>query len=82
LTCSALRTLLYPARFCFSWATGLVGSNDDAVAFLRQKHLPGLDVALIEEALECRRAAADPDALPARTILPSQIDTCTSLLAD
>ena len=29
-----LRTLLYPARFCYSWMTGLMGSNDDAVAFL------------------------------------------------
>jgi hypothetical protein len=78
-----LRTLLYPARLWYSWATGLVGSNDGAVAFLRERHLPGLDVGLIEDALECRRAAADPDALfPARTILPSQIDACASLLAD
>jgi hypothetical protein len=78
-----LRTLLYPARFCFSWMTGLVGSNDEAVAFLRERDSSGLDVGLIGDALECRRAAADPDALfPARTILPSQIDACASLLAD
>ena len=32
-----LRTLLYPARFCYSWMTGLVGSNDDAVAFYLPK---------------------------------------------
>jgi hypothetical protein len=77
-----LRTLLYPARFCFSWATGLVGSNDEAVAFLKEKHPPGLDVGLIEEALECRRAAADPDTLfPERAILPSQINACALLFA-
>jgi hypothetical protein len=78
-----LRTLLYPARFWYSWMTGLVGSNDEAVAFLRQRHPPKLDVSLIEDALECRRAAADPDALfPGRALLPSQIDACASLLAD
>jgi hypothetical protein len=77
-----LRTHLYPARFCYSWATGLVGSNDEAVAFLRERHPPGLDVGLIEEALECRRAAADPDALfPERAMLPSQINACALLFA-
>jgi hypothetical protein len=77
-----LRTLFYPARFCYSWVTGLVGSNDEAVTFLMGKHPPGLDVGLIEDALECRRAAADPDALfPMRTTLPSQVDACASLLA-
>jgi len=29
-----LRALLYPGRFCYSWMTGCMGSNDDAVAFL------------------------------------------------
>jgi hypothetical protein len=29
-----LRTLLYPGRFCYSWMTGRMGSNDHAVAFL------------------------------------------------
>ena len=78
-----LRTLLYPARLCYSWVTGLVGSNDDAVAFLRERRPPGLDVGLIEDALGCRRAAADPDPLfPLRAILPRQVDACTSLLAD
>jgi hypothetical protein len=78
-----LRTHLYPARFCYSWATGLVGSNDDAVAYLKHRHPVGLDVDLIERALRCRRVAADPDALfPARTVLPSQVEACASLLAD
>jgi len=57
-----LRTLLYPGRFCYSWVTGLMGSNDDAVAFLNEEHITGLDVGLITRALLCRQTAADPDA--------------------
>jgi hypothetical protein len=76
-----LRALLYPGRFCYSWVTGLMGSNDDAVAFLGEGHVAGLDVGLIARALQCRQTAADPDSLfPARTALPSQIDVCASLL--
>src|SRR5215475_3130321 len=56
-----LRTLLYPARFCYSWATGRMGSNDDAVAFLRETCPPGLDVGLIARALRCRNDGSDPD---------------------
>jgi hypothetical protein len=78
-----LRTLLYPGRFCYSWMTGLVGSNDDAVAFLSERSVAGLDVGLIGRALRCRRSAADPDELfPARTVLSSQIDACASVLTD
>jgi predicted nucleotidyltransferase len=77
-----LRTLLYPARFCYSWMTGLIGSNDDAMAFLSKKDIAGLDIGLIERALQCRQSAADPDALfPARKVLPSQIDACATLLS-
>ncbi len=77
-----LRTLLYPGRFCYSWMTGLIGSNDDAMAFLSEKDAAGLDVSLIERALQCRQRAADPDALfPARKMLPSQIDACAALLS-
>jgi hypothetical protein len=77
-----LRTLLYPARFCYSWVTGLMGSNDDAVAFLSETPAKGLDVSLIVRALKCRQASADPDALfPARTLLPAQIDACVTLIA-
>ena len=76
-----LRTLLYPARFCYSWMTGLMGSNDNAVAFLSERTVAGLDVSLIVRALQCRRAAADPDILfPSRTVLPAQIDACAALL--
>ena len=77
-----LRTLLYPARFCYSWKTGLIGSNDDAMVFLRKEDIAGLDIGLIEAALQCRQSAADPDALfPARKVLPSQIDACVALLS-
>jgi predicted nucleotidyltransferase len=74
-----LRTLLYPARFCYSWKTGLIGSNDDAMVFLRKKDIAGIDIGLIEAALQCRQSVADPDAL--RKVLPSQIDACAALLS-
>jgi hypothetical protein len=48
-----LRTLLYPSRFCYSWMTGLMGSNDDAVAFVAERPGIGLDIGLIERG--CRR---------------------------
>jgi hypothetical protein len=77
-----LRTLLYPGRFCYSWMTGRIGSNDDAVAFLGKRCPARLDLSLIIRALECRQADADPDSLfPARTTLPSQVDACAALLA-
>ena len=78
-----LRALLYPARFCFSWMTGRMGSNDEAVAFVNERPPTQLDVSLIECALQLRRDAADPDALfCARTALKSQIDACVSLVGD
>jgi predicted nucleotidyltransferase len=77
-----LRTLLYPARLCYSWMTGRMGSNDDAVAFLDERPVAGLDVDSIGHALECRRSAADPDPLfGARKVLPSQVDACDALLS-
>jgi predicted nucleotidyltransferase len=78
-----LRALLYPARFCFSYITGGMASNDDAAAFLRQQKIPGLDLESIERALECRHAATDPDWLfPLRTVLPGQVVSCSALIAD
>ena len=71
---SYLRALLYPARFVASFMTGTMMSNEDAVARLTEFCPPGLDTGLIQRALACRRAAADPDALfPARTLLPGQV---------
>jgi predicted nucleotidyltransferase len=79
---SYLRALLYPARFAYSYLTGEMTSNDAAVAFLHAQQIPGLDLGIIDRALECRRAAADPDDLfPGRTILPTQITACAALLA-
>ncbi len=76
-----LRAHLYPARFVYSFMTGRMASNDDAVAWLAGHPLPGLDVALIERALECRRAAADPDGLfAARAALPRQVAACAALV--
>jgi hypothetical protein len=78
-----LRTLLYPARFCYSWSTGRMGSNDDAVAFVSERPPAGLDVDVIVRALTCRQAGADPDTLfSARAILSSQIRACASLIKD
>ncbi|MGA8817988.1 MAG: nucleotidyltransferase domain-containing protein [Xanthobacteraceae bacterium] len=77
-----LRALLYPARLCFSYATGLMTSNDDAVAYLRERKPPGLDLDSIERALQCRRTAADPDLLfDLRSRLPAQVDACTAIVA-
>jgi predicted nucleotidyltransferase len=77
-----LRALLYPARFCYSWTTGRMGSNDEAVAFLSEACSDRFDVSLISRALKCRQADADPDPLfPARNALPSQVDACLALLS-
>jgi hypothetical protein len=77
-----LRALLYPARLCFSYATGLMTSNDKAVEYLHQDAPQGLDLDSIEQALQCRLAAADPDSLfELRNRLPAQIDACAALLA-
>jgi predicted nucleotidyltransferase len=77
-----LRALLYPARLCFSYVTGLTGSNDDAVAYLRARTPCGLNLTSIERALECRRTDADPDSLfELRGLLPTQVDACAVLIA-
>jgi hypothetical protein len=76
-----LRALLYPARFVYSWMTGGMNSNDEAVAFTADAAPAGLDLGLIESALSCRRAAEDPDALfGARHMLPRQVAACAALL--
>lgn len=76
-----LRTLLYPGRFCYSWMTGRIGSNDEATAFLSETRPPQLDVSLIARALQCRQADADPDLLfEERASLQTQVDACRALL--
>jgi len=76
-----LRTILYPGRFCYSWLTGRMGSNHEAVAFLAETPPVGLDVASISRALQCRQADADPDDLfPLRAAWQTQIDACVALV--
>jgi hypothetical protein len=78
---SFIRTLLYPARLVYSWSTGLMGSNDDAVAYTRDHAPPGMDTDIMTRALIYRQAAADPDALfPARRILPEQVTSCIQVI--
>ena len=77
-----LRTLLYPARLCYSWMTGRIGSNDDAVTFLSESHPTGFDTGLITRALQCRQAATDPDQLfSERAMLRGQVAACAALIA-
>jgi predicted nucleotidyltransferase len=77
-----LRALLYPARFVYSWTTGRMASNDEAVAFVGEQRPPGLDVELVTRAFDCRSDARDPDGLfPERGALPSQVEACRRLIS-
>ena len=58
-----LRALLYPARFLYSWDTGTVASNDDAVAYVHSRNLFGADIDLLLRALRCRNDGDDPASL-------------------
>src|SRR5262249_39860482 len=49
-----------PGRFCYSWMTGRMGSNDDAVALLGKTRPTRLDVSLITRALQCRQPTPIP----------------------
>ncbi|HUB97695.1 MAG TPA: hypothetical protein VL993_17360 [Stellaceae bacterium] len=76
-----IRAHLYAARFVYSWMTGGMNSNDEAVAFTVAAAPVGLDLGLLEAALACRGAARDPDALfPARHKLPAQVAACARFL--
>jgi len=76
-----LKTQLYPARFAYSWITGQIASNDDAIAYLQQHPPANLDLSLLVRALQCRHAAADPDSLFAdRGALPNQYMACANLM--
>jgi len=76
-----LRAILYPARFVYSWETGAMASNDEAVLFLRRR-ADNLDFDLIARALECRNRGADPSPLfPERDKLPGLLDACRRLVA-
>jgi hypothetical protein len=78
-----IRTLLYPARLVYSWSTGLMGSNDDAVAFTREHPPPGMNTDILTRALSYRQAAADPDELfPARSTLSDQVKSCIRFVTE
>lgn len=49
-----IRALLYPARLIYTWDNLVVGSNDQAVAYLKSVRPAGLDLRVIEKALACR----------------------------
>jgi hypothetical protein len=72
-----LRALLYPARLLYSWRTGTISSNDEAVAILQHEPPAGLDADLIARALQCRNDGGDPDVLFAeRTKLRKLVEVC------
>lgn len=76
-----IRTFLYAARLVFSWKTGDIASNDDAVAFLADNAPAGLDTDLVQRALALRQTAADPDPLwPERGRLPALVAACKILV--
>jgi predicted nucleotidyltransferase len=78
-----IRTLLYPARLIYSWTTGRLGSNDDAVAFTCEHRPRGMNTDIVTKALAYRQSAADPDPLfPERGILPDQIESCVQFVTD
>jgi predicted nucleotidyltransferase len=78
-----LRCLLYPARFLYSWATGAMASNDDAVAFVRTAGVAGLDVDFISRALQFRQGSRDLDPLfPERMKLSVQLSACTRVVSE
>ncbi len=77
-----IRTLLYPARLVYSWTTGRMASNDEAVAFTCEHRPPGTNTDVLTQALACRQAGADPDALfPARAVLRDQVKSCARFMA-
>lgn len=77
-----VRANLYPARFAYSWLTGKMASNDDAVAFLRAEGGLDFDLRLIDMAMDCRLRAADPVQLfDERRRLGSQVSVCKKLVA-
>lgn len=76
-----LRAFLYAGRFGYSWQTGLMASNDAAISWLHEHPPKGLDLGLLDRALDIRHAAADPDPLfPDRTRLPDMVDACRDLM--
>jgi predicted nucleotidyltransferase len=73
-----LRAILYPARFLYSWETGRVASNDEAVAYVDRCNLAGAAVDLLTRALRCRNGEDDVSLLfPERRRLDDLFRICT-----
>ena len=76
-----LRSFLYAARFVYSWTTGTMASNDEAIALLQREPPPRLDIALLVRAFRIRLDAADPDPLfEDRKSLPGLVDACAQMM--
>jgi hypothetical protein len=56
-----IRTVLYPARFIYTWDNLAVDSNDRAVEYLHQIRPHGLELAPIDRALACRQGKCAAD---------------------
>lgn len=68
-----VRCLLYPARLIFTWQSGRLGGNDEAVAYLEQLAPPGLQLDMIRAALRCRHGElADAELYRYQSALASQ----------
>jgi len=68
-----IRSILYPARFIFTWDCLAVDSNDRAVKYLHRVRPPGLDLRPMDLALACRQGKCFAEGVFAlRTDLNSQ----------
>jgi hypothetical protein len=77
-----IRTLLYPARFIYTWDNLAVDSNDSAVNYLHQVSPPGLDLKPIDMALSCRQEKCSAeDVFILRTDLARQFEAMNSYVA-
>lgn len=75
-----LRAMLYPARFVCTWETGLVVSNDRAVAYVQERDRFGIDINLIGRALSCRIRGEDLSELfPERHKLDRLVRICVRI---
>jgi len=68
-----VRSFLYPARFLYTWNNGTLGSNDEAVEYIKKLKVPGLNLDVICTALNCRYGKSNPTTLlPCQKILHEQ----------
>ena len=76
-----LRSFLYAARFVYSWSTGTMASNDEAMALRQREPPPRLDIELRDRACRIRLDATDPDPLfEDRKSLPGLLEACAQMM--